>query len=124
MRKRLASKPAKPRSQISLPGYPTLAAAGLSLCLSGGVAGCMFTDAEPAGSAPAPYQGDAAEKSDSLPPPSMPDAGTLDARAMIDSGLDTGTAAFDSALTVPDPSNMAGGEPYLFVADAGDETTD
>jgi len=119
MRKRLASKPANPRSQISLPGYPTLAAAGLSLCLSGSVASCMFSDIGPAGSPPSPYRVDALP--DSPPPPSAPDA---DVRVTMDSGVDAGTAAFDSALAVPDPSNMAGGEPYLFVPDAGDETTD
>ena len=138
MRKRLASKPAQPRSWISLPGYPTLAAAGLSLCLSGGVAGCM---SEPTGSPPAPYLADASR--DTLPNPTpnlaggmaypfvadadlavdaVPTASAADAGESIDGGLEAGAASPDSTVVTIDPSNMAGGEPYLFIPDAGDET--
>jgi len=133
MRKRLSSKPAKPRAWIALPGYPTLAAAGLSLCLSG--TGCS----DPAGTIESPYQGDAARDAlpngtpapagfiappfqpdaglapDVLPPTSAADADEPDAGASSDGGPDSTAVAID-------PSNMAGGEPYLFIPDAGDET--
>jgi len=36
MAKRLSANPPKPRSRFPFPGYPTVAAAGLYLCLSGG----------------------------------------------------------------------------------------
>ena len=138
MRKRLSLKPAKPRSWISLPGYPTLAAAGLSLCLSGGGAGCS----EPAGSLPAPHR-DAASL-DTLPRPPdpgggvaapiqpdadlaidvMPPSAVADADAAVDGGPGAGAASPDSTTITVDPSNMAGGEPYLFIPDAGNENKD
>ena len=142
MRKPLSSKPAKPKTWISLPGYPTLAAAGLSLCLSSAGAGCS----EPAGTIEAPYKGDAARDvlpsrtpdpaggisppfqpdpesaPDALPPPSAADADQSDSGAPIDEGLEAGAASPDATAVTIDPGNMAGGEPYLFIPDAGDET--
>ena len=126
---RLASKPAQPRSWISLPGYPTLAAAGLSLCLAGCGAGGLF-GGDPAGSPPYCYRADAAPQSDVLLPPlaqdaCAPDVGAI-ASAPIDGGSDAGTGAFDSAPLNPDPGNPAGGEPYPFIPelDAGNQDSD
>ena len=39
MAKRLSANAPKPRSRFPFPGYPTVAAAGLYLCLSGGCSG-------------------------------------------------------------------------------------
>ena len=57
MDKRPSVTPARPRSRMSFPGYPTLAAAGLYLCLS---AGCGSGTSEPesppvGGSAPTTF---------------------------------------------------------------------
>lgn len=51
MDKRLSANAPQPRSRITFPGYPTLAAAGLCLCLS---SGCTPKEA---GSPPAPFDG-------------------------------------------------------------------
>jgi hypothetical protein len=138
MLKRLASKPAQPRSWISLPGYPTLAAAGLSLCLAGGGAGCI---SEPAGSPPAPFRADAKQDPQPSSPSNLaggaaypfqadadPTADVLpmaaDASASIDGGMAADAASPDATNTTIDPGNMAGGEPYLFIPDAGNENQD
>ncbi|HJX67083.1 MAG TPA: hypothetical protein VJ860_24395 [Polyangia bacterium] len=52
MGKRLSANAPKPRTRFPFPGYPTVAAAGLYLCLSGGCSpGPGFTDTTNAGGA-------------------------------------------------------------------------
>jgi hypothetical protein len=93
MDKRLSANAPQPRSRITLPGYPTLAAAGLCLCLS---SGCTPKEA---GSPPAPFDG----------PPEflVPDIGVPDAGPPPETAPDASDA--DPApieLAPPDPAGI------------------
>jgi len=108
MSKRLSASGPQPRPHFAFPGYPTLAAAGLYLCLSGGCSGGNAT-----GTAMAPYD------SNPPPPPPIPDAAvpdvvppTPDAAAPdvlppAPDGDDGGSADHeDATIPLPDPTGI------------------
>jgi len=82
MRNRLSNNPAKPRFGISLPGYPTLAAASFYLCLSSGCGSGTSTNDFPPNNGTAPPTFDAskpADAQDAMPNPTGKIAAPFDA---------------------------------------------
>lgn len=117
MGKRLSSNAPRPRSFFPLPGYPTLAAAGLYLCLSSGcadnpqsnLAGDLAPPFEDAGVAAADGQPEVTPP-EIMPPPSGSIALPFDAAPV------SGAADADIADTLPIPplpDAMPNGAPDL-----------
>ena len=114
MTKRLSANAPKPRTRFPFPGYPTVAAAGLYLCLSSGCAPQSgvtspgsntgtetTTDIQNTGAAPIPYPPE-------TPPTGIPDASppnNMEAglpRVMIPPADGFGPESFEDDAGVPD----------------------
>jgi hypothetical protein len=135
MGKRLSANAPKPRSRFPFPGYPTVAAAGLYLCLSPGctpqsgvtepgsqTATETSTTVQPGGTAPIPYpfEPPSAGVPDASPPneggvvappyQSQPaDAGVPDTKVPASPGFAPQT--FDANVGVPDADPPPAAEP-------------
>jgi hypothetical protein len=142
MGKRLSANAPKPRSRFPFPGYPTVAAAGLYLCLSPGctpqsgvtdpgstTATETSTTVEPGGAAPIPYPPEppSAGAPDASPPneggvvappyQSQPaDAGVPDTKVPASPGFAPQT--FDADISVPDADPPLATTPDASVPDA------
>jgi hypothetical protein len=123
MAKRLSASPPKPRSRFPFPGYPTVAAAGLYLCLSPGCAPRTgvtdpgsatgtetTTDVQTTGAGPNPYPPEPPSMGlpDASPPPNATEAGPAPSPPKPSAGI-------PDAMVLSSP----GFAPEFFGADAG-----